>query len=164
MNASTYAMGRYVAGVLLAAVLLAGCSGLRPYPNNLEKNLVIRTETDSGSIFSKVRAEVDIFRVKADCKTEYQGTVKLNGPSIKVGIPPDRLSYIVFVFSNSSFLASSRSTMSHETLLKTRAGFSYDIRVSYIDDIYNLTITEKHPRKPKGREIDIRDISACKAL
>ena len=164
MNTSTYAMGQYVAGVLVAAVILAGCSGLRPYPNNLEKNLVIRTDTDSGSIFSKVGVEVDIFRVKADCLTEYQGTVNLNGPSVEVGIPPDKLSYMAFVFSNSSFLASSRNSISHETLLEARAGYNYDIRVSYIDDIYNVAISEKHPEKPGGRKIDFRDISACKAI
>lgn len=164
MTANTYAIGRYAAGTLLAAVVLAGCSGLRPYPNNLEKNLDIRTETDSGSIFSKVRAEVDIYRVKADCKTEYRGTISLNEPSVEVGIPPDKLSYMAFRFSNSSFLASSRSTMSHETLLEARAGYNYGIKVSYVDDIYTVTITEKHPRSPNGREIDLRDINACKAL
>jgi len=164
MNANTYAMGRYVAGALLTAVVLGGCSGLRSYPNNLEKNLDIQTETDSGSIFSKVRAEVDIFRVTANCKTEYQGTISLDGPSVEVGIPPDKLSYMAFRFSNSSFLASSRSTMSHETLLEARAGYNYGIKVSYVDDIYNVTITEKHPRSPKAREIDLRDINACKAL
>ena len=149
-------------GTLLGVVVLVGCSGLKTYPNDLEKNLDIRTETDSGSIFSKVRAEVDIFRVKADCKTEYQGTVKLSEPYIEVGVPPDELSYMAFRFSNSSFLASSRSTMSHETLLNARAGHSYAVQISYIDDIYNVTITEKHPRNPRGREIGLRDIGACK--
>ena len=164
MNTSTYAMGQYVAGVLVAAVILAGCSGLRPYPNNLEKNLVIRTEADSGSIFSKVSAAVDIFSVTADCQTEYLGTVDLKGPSVKVGIPPDQLSYMVFVFSNSSFLGSSQSTISHETLLEARRGHNYDISVNYIDDIYNVAINEKDPRNPDGRKIAVRDISACKAL
>ena len=124
----------------------------------------IRTETDSGSVFSKVRAEVDIFSVKADCTTEYQGTVKLNGPSIEVGIPSDRLSYTVFVFSNSSFLANSRSSISHATLLKPRAGYTYDIKVSYIDDIYNVAVHEAHPGKTAGREIERIDLSACNDL
>ncbi len=162
-NKSTDTIGPYVAGVLLAAASLAGCSSLKTYPNDLEKNLVIRTETDSGSMFSKVRAEVDIFNIKANCKTEYQGTVNLNEPFIEVGIPPDKLSYMVFVFSNSSFLANSSSTMSHETLLKARAGYNYDIKVSYMDDIYNVAISENHSREPKGRNIDLRDLSACKS-
>ena len=164
MKDSINVTGQHIAGLLLAVGLLTGCSGLRPYPDTLAKNLHIRSETDSASIFSKVRAEVDIFSVNADCKTEYQGTVNLKGPFTEVGIPSDKPSYMVFVFSNSSFLANSRSSISHETLLRARAGYNYDIKVSYIDDIYNVAIKETHPRKSKGREIELRDISACGSL
>lgn len=162
MKTSANITGRRIAGLLLAAVLLAGCSGVRPYPNTLAKNLRIRTETDS-SIFSRVRAEIDIFSVNADCKTEYQGTVDLKGPSTEVGVPSGKMSYLVFVFSRSSFLASSRSSMSHEALLRARAGYTYDIRVSYRDDIYDVAIKEVHPRS-KAREIEHRDISSCGSI
>ncbi len=154
----------YAAAVLLAAVSLIGCSGLRPYPNDLEKNLVIRTDTDAGSMFSKVRADVDIFGINADCETEYRGTVSLNEPSVAVGIPPGNLNYMVFVFSNSSFLFGSSSTMRHATLLKTRAGHTYDIEVRYMDDIYNVAINEKHPREPKARKIALRGMGACEDI
>jgi hypothetical protein len=164
INTTGNTIGLYVAGILLTAGLLAGCSGLRPYPNTLAKNLHIRTEADSGTIFQKVRVAVDIFGVASDCTTEYRGTVKLKGGSIKVGIPPGELSYMVFVFSNSSLLAGSRSSMSHETLLKTRAGYDYDIKVSYRDDIYSVTIEETHSRRSKRREIELRDLSACTSL
>lgn len=168
MKISTNGMGRYTylffPVLLLALGLLNGCSGLRPYPNTLTKNLHIRTETDSGSIFSSVRAEVDIFNVMADCKTEYQGTVKLKGPSIKVGIPSDRLSYLSFVFTNSSFLSNTRGSISQETLLKARIGYNYDIKVSYVDDIYSVAIEEKHPRRSKSREVELKDLSACDSL
>jgi len=164
MNSGISAVGRYLAAVLVAVVVLSGCSGVRPYPNTGEKNLVIRTEADSGSIFSTVSAAVDIFSVTADCQIEYQGTVDLKGPSVEVGIPPDRMSYMVFVFSNSSFLGSSRSTISHETLLEARRGHNYDISVNYIDDIYNVAINEKNPRNPDGHKIAVRDMSTCKAL
>jgi hypothetical protein len=163
MKTLTRITARQIAALLLAVGLLTGCSGLRPYPNTLAKNIHIRTETDSGSVFSKVRAEVDIFSVKADCTTEYQGTIKLNGPSIEVGIPSDKLSYTVFVFSNSSFLANSRSSISHATLLKPRAGYNYDIKVSYSDDIYNVSILETHPRKSTSRTIELKDLNACNA-
>ena len=161
-NTTGNATGLCIAVILLTG-LLAGCSGLRPYPNTLAKNLHIRTETDSGSVFQKVRAAVDIFSVTADCKTEYRGTVKLKGPSVEVGIPPNELSYMVFVFFNSAFLGS-KSSMSHDTLLKTRAGYDYDIKVNYRDDIYSVTIEERRPRRSKGREIELRDLSACTSL
>ena len=153
--------GRYIAVFLLAAGLLTGCSGLRPYPDTLPGNMRIVTETDSGSVFSKVRAAVDIYSVNPDCTTDYEGTVQLNGPSIEVGIPPGKLSYTVFVFSNSSFLANSRSSISHATLLKPRAGYVYDVKVSYIDDIYNVDIRETHPRKSASRTIELKDLSSC---
>ena len=164
MTSSPLAVGRYFAALLVAVGVLSGCSGVRPYPNSLEKNAVIRTEADSGSIFSKVSAAVDIFSVTADCRTEYLGTVDLKGPAVEVSIPPDQLSYLVFVFSNSSFFGSSRSTISHETLLEARPGHHYDISVSYIDDIYNVAINDQDPRNPDGRKIAVRDMSACKAL
>jgi hypothetical protein len=164
MNSGAFAVVRSVAAVWVSAVILAGCSGVRPYPDNLDKNLVIQTETDSGSIFSKVTAAVDIYSVSTSCETEYRGTVDLDKPTVAVGIPPDKLSYVVFVFSNASFLGSSKSTISHEALLRARAGYRYDIRVSYNDDMYNVAIDEQDPKNPRGRKIAVRDISTCKAL
>lgn len=161
METNTNVMSRYITGLLVTVSLLAGCLGIRHYPNTMDKNLHIQTKTDSGSFFSKLRAAVDIYRVDADCKTKYEGTIQLNEPSVDVGIPSHRLSYLVFVFSSSSFLASSNSTVTHDTLLKPRAGYNYDIKVSYIDDIYNVVIRETHPRKPGSRDIELKDLSAC---
>lgn len=163
-NSGALAVVRSVAAVVVTAVILAGCSGVRPYPDSLEKNLVIQTETDSGSMFSNVTAVVDIYSVSASCDTEYVGTVDLDRPTVAVGVPPDKFSYVVFVFSNASFLGSSNSTISHATLLQARAGYNYDIRVSYNDDIYNVAIDEQGPENPRGRKIAVKDISACKVL
>ena len=52
-------MNTRLLGTLLAAGLLAGCSGIKTYPDTLPKNLHIRTET-SGSLLSKVRAAVHL--------------------------------------------------------------------------------------------------------
>jgi hypothetical protein len=163
METNTNVMSRYIAGLLVTVSLLAGCLGIKPYPNSMDKNLHIQTKIDSGSFFSKVRAAVDIYRVDADCKTEYEGTIQLNDPSVDVGIPSQRLTYLVFVFSSSSFLASSSSTVTHDTLLKPRDGYKYEIKVSYIDDIYNVAIQETHPRKPGSRDIELKDLSSCGA-
>ena len=151
-------------GVLILCCILSGCSGMRPYPNTLAKNLYINTETKSGSIFSKVRATVKIYRVDERCQIKYEGTVRLDRPLVEVGIPSERLSYLVFNFSCSSFLANSSSSISQDTLLKPRAGYHYDIKVSYVEDIYNVTIREKHPQKSTEREIDLLDLTACGSL
>jgi hypothetical protein len=148
-------------GLLLIVSLLVGCSGIKTYPNTLDKNLHVRTATDSGSLFSSVRTAVDIHHVGADCTTEYEGTVQLEKPSIKIGIPSNTWSRLVFVFANNSFLANSSSTITYETLLKPRAGYTYEIKVRYQDDIYNVSVQETHPDDPARREVERRTLRAC---
>src|SRR6266446_768469 len=142
---------------LLAASLLAGCSGAKTYPDTLPKNMHVRTET------SKVRAELHIHRVDANCLTEYQGTVQLDKPSVEVGIPAGRQSLVAVTFSSSSFLGGSSSSVRYDTLLTPRAGYTYDVKVSYLDNIYNVTVREIDPRSSSSREIGRRDPTACKA-
>jgi hypothetical protein len=148
-------------GGLLALGLLAGCSGIKTFPNTLDKNLHVHTETDSGSLFSGVRTAVDIYRVNADCRTEYEGTVQLREPNVEIGIPAGRASYLVFVFANSSFFGSS-GKISYNTLLTPRSGRHYKIKVRYKDDIYNVTIQEMKSGKALGREVERRELSTCK--
>jgi hypothetical protein len=163
-NTSTTSKYKYIVGLLLLASLMNGCAGIRPYPNSLDKNLHILTETESGSLFSKVRATVNIYQVDTNCKAEYKGTLKLNNPSVAVGIRPDSLTYLVFEFAGYSFLANSSSRISYDTMLKTRTGYNYKIKVSYIDDIYNVDIREVHLSKPASRDIERMDLSACSAF
>jgi len=79
-----------VAACLLGAGLLAGCSGIKTYPDTSPRNLFVETEARSGSVFGSVRVSVRIHQVDASCRTEYLGTVQLNEPSVAIGIPPDR--------------------------------------------------------------------------
>jgi hypothetical protein len=161
LDSFSYMMNRQLIILLWAYSVLAGCSGIKTYQSPQHKNLHIKTETDSGSIFSKVRAAVDIYRVDADCKTEYEGTIQLKTLYVNVGIPSSRLSYLVFVFSSSGLLSSSSSTITYNTLLKPRVDYNYDIKVSYINDIYNVAIRETDPRMKKSREIELKDLNDC---
>lgn len=148
--------------LLLGFVFLTGCSGVKTYPNNLEKNLYITTTTQSGSFFSSVNTAVDIYQVRPDCTLDYQGTVKLDKAAVSVGIPYDKRSYLVFNFASKSFLANTSGSITHETILKPRRYHRYMIDVSYIDDIYNVEIRETHPRKKSSREINTVSLVACK--
>ena len=150
-------MNPYIVGSLLTVSLLAGCSGVKTYPNTLDKNLHVRKATDSGSLFSSVRTAVDIYRVSADCKTEYEGTVQLTKPSIDIGIPANRWSRLVFVFASSSLFSNTSGTITYDTLLKPQAGYIYEIKASYKDDIYNVSVQETHPGKPASRAIEVQD-------
>ena len=151
-----------VAAGLLGAVLIAGCSGIKTYPDTSPKNLFIRTEANSGSAFARVRVSVHIHQVDQSCRTEYLGTVQLNEPSVEIGIPPDRLSYLEFSFSSSSFLGGSSGTISYATLLRPRAGYTYDASARYADGIYHVAIRESDPRRSAGREIERRSLDECR--
>lgn len=153
-----------VFSLLVLIGFLVGCSGKFAYRDTLSKNLHIQTETSSGSVFSSVAAAVGIYEVDEHCKIDYQGTVDLDAPSISVGIPPGRPSYLVFEFSNSSFLAGSRRSISYETLLIPAAGRDYEIKVSYLDDIYNVEIQEFLPGDTTARDVGREDLRACPSV
>jgi hypothetical protein len=156
-------MNRHFCAVLLAASLLAACSAIKTYPNTLPRNLHIRTETSSGSVFSKVRAAVHIHQVDAICRTDYQGMLELDQPSLEVGIPAERLTLMAFVFTSTATLGGSSSSIRVEALLKPRAGYSYDAKVSYVDSIYDVVIREIDPRKSSSRQIERKTWKSCTA-
>jgi hypothetical protein len=155
------------ASILLACVwttvFVASCSGLKPYQNTPDNNLHIRTTADSGSWLSSVRAAVDIHRVTPVCKTEYEGTVQLDRPTIDVGIPPNRWSRLVFVFASSSFLANRSGSIAYETLLQPRAGYQYEVKVTYRNDMYNVVVRETHPSSAVSHEVEQKGFGACAA-
>jgi hypothetical protein len=146
---------------LLAASLLAGCSGLKTYPDTAPKNLLIRAETSSGSILSKVRAAVHVHRVDANCRTEYQGTVELGEPSVHLGLPVDRLSLVAFVFNTSATFGGSSGSVRVEHLLKPRAGYTYQADMSYANSIYDVVLREIGPRRSSSRELDRKSTKGC---
>lgn len=146
-------MNRHAGCLLLA--LAAGCSGIKTYTQSGPRNVVVRSD------ISKVEAALNIHEVGADCRTTYRGTVQLDEPSISVGIPVDRVSYLVFSFASSSFLRGSSSS-SIGTLLSPRPGYSYEVQVSYRDDIYNVAIRETDLRKSPTRELPRRGLESCR--
>jgi len=142
---------------------ITGCSGLKTYHSDLENNLQITTQTDSGSIFSSLDAAVDIHKVNPDCSTEYSGTIQLDDSSKDIGIPADRSSYLVFVFEKSGFFSAETST-SYDTLIRPRNGYKYTAEVSYQENIYNVIINEVDPGNRKSREIETRGMYACRPV
>ena len=150
-----------LAASLLAVSLLAGCSGIKTYPNTLDKNLHIQTQTDSGSFFSSVRAAVDIYRVDAQCNAKYEGTIQLQEASVDFGIPTGKMSRLAFIFASSSFFGGTRGQISYDTLLEPRTGYHYQIKVRYQDDIYNVTVHETRSGESQSREVERRRLSTC---
>jgi hypothetical protein len=137
------------------SLALAGCSGVKTYPDDIAaKNLSIRTAS------SGARAALGIHSVDAQCRTQYLGTVALDKSSVALGIPAERWSYLVFDFATSRYLGSQRGRISRETLLKPRAGYRYEIDVTYRDDLYDVVIREQPPRG-KARELEFLDLGSC---
>jgi hypothetical protein len=148
--------------LLLCAALAAGCGGAVRYPEVAEKNLSIRTQTSSGSAFSSVKAVLGLHAVDGQCKLTYEGYVQLDRPLVQVGIPPGRLSYLVFEFASASFLGGTRGSITQETLLRPRPGASYDISVSYRNELYEVALRETPPRGGRPRDIELAGLGACK--
>jgi len=146
---------------LLGAGLLAGCSGIKTYPDTSPRNLIVKTEARSGSVFSSSRVAVHIHEVDASCRTTYLGTVQLSESVVEIGIPPDRPSYLVFNFYSSSFLGGSSGSINYETLLRPRAGYTYNASARYADGIYQVAILESGPGRSKGLEIERRELADC---
>ena len=148
----------------LAVCFLSACSGMKTYDSNLEENLQISTETDSGSLFTGVRTTVDIHTVNPDCTIEYAGTVKLNDLIKEIGIPTGRSTYLVFVFEKGGFLSSIESTATYDTLIRPRAGYLYTAKVSYEHSLYNVVLNETRPGSKKTREIATRGMHTCRPV
>ena len=156
--------GRLMAFMLLAGAM-AGCAGAdtRPYVSSAENNLRFTTVAESGSRFSSVRASVHIHSVDTNCRTNYQGTIRLDESAIASGIPVGRPSYLVFSFASSSFLGDRRGNINYKTLLTPRLGYVYDIAVEYVDDTYNATIREVNQQNNRRREVRYSPLEACRA-
>ena len=150
-----------VAVLCLTAGLISSCSGLRPYVSDYEKNLYISTRTEASGFLASVDAAVDIYSVNSDCAREYQGTVDLRKTSVAVGLVPNTPSYLSFTFESSAFLANSHGTMSYDTVLVPRDGYDYDVSVSYIDNIYNVTIRERNSSSGESRELVATLLDSC---
>jgi len=147
--------------VMYTLVLLTACSGLKTYHETATKNLNITTKKDSSSVFSSIDTMLHIYSLNNNCEVSYAGTVKLTDPVMKVGIPDNKTSYLEFEFASSGMFSSHSSSISAETILKPKPGFSYGIEVSYIDDIYNVIIHEKGSNKSRPRELDLQPLASC---
>lgn len=152
---------RLVLAALVAAAL-AGCAGVKPYPNTLEKNVQIRSETVAGSPLFRVKTALAVHRVDERCQLELEGVVDIDQRAVSLGLPSNRWSYLDFTFSNGSTAGDSTDTVSRETLFRPRAGYRYDIAITYRKDVYHVEIREIPAKGGAGRAVEFRDIRVCR--
>ncbi len=133
-----------------------GCSALKTYPNDLPKNLIVKTETDS-RMFNRVYPSMHIYDIDNSCALTYIGTVTLKNKKTEVGLPSGRTNYFSFEFTTKSWGTQGSTAMG--VLLNTKKKRKYKVETSYMDNIYNIEIFEK--RKKKFREIEHKILDQC---
>ena len=141
---------------LISMVLLAGgCSSTKLYKDVLTHNLEVNSKTDS------VKATLDIYSVGEQCEYEHLGIVTLDKSSIELGIAVGKPSYQIVGFASSSFWSSSSGFISYDFTLLPRKAFRYAVDVSYMDDIYNVTVYEVSQLTGKKREMEVAELQNC---
>lgn len=155
-------MLRLLIGMLLAAVLAAGCSSTKTYRNSGEKNMLVRVKNEGGGFFSSTRPNLHVFSVNAACQTEYLGTVELDAPSVEVGLPVGQTVLIEFVFAKST-LGGTNAATAVEMMATPRKGTRYEFDVAYLRNGYSATGVEFTPGQAKGRDMEYRRLRDCVA-
>ena len=143
--------------ILVVAVVLAGCSSIKTYPNTLSKNMHVTTKLDSGSRVTSTEAALDIYRVDASCALKEEGRVDLDDAKTEVGLPTNGRLYLEFIFFNHNYLLRSTSSTSHGLLFTPRPGYSYQAKAQYISGIYDVVI-----RESSGRILEHVTLNDCK--
>jgi hypothetical protein len=156
--------------LILVALLLAACSGVKPYPNAGNKNFSVKIEPDSmAALLKDAGATLDIYSVNPDCTTLYKGTVRLEQPVTEIALPPGRPSHLVFVLG----VLSGSSDVSYKTLLEPRAGYRYMAviheathrnavpGVPQADTIFDIVIYEMNPGGKKSKGLEHKELDNC---
>ena len=139
----------YQAIALLAVLVLAGCGSSQPYSGPADKNLQVLTSAQGSAVV------MGVHRLDDKCFAHYEGVVTLDRPVIDVGLPPGRLSLLVFEFYSMGIFSGTRS-LKREAKVTPRAGFRYEAVVIYKDSLYSVDLLEIDPRTGSKRELDTR--------
>ena len=147
---------KIAAAVLLSACAAAGCSTVRHYDANLPVNFSVDSNTDD------VEATLNIFRADAQCRTDYLGTVELEGEHLELGIASGQPAYLVVGFSHSSFWGGTSGFTRYEVVLIPREPYAYRMDVSYVDNIYNVELFEIDRATGGERLMRDEELQACR--
>ena len=158
-----YNKAKYLLALLMLMSFMTGCSSIKTYPNSFKKNMTVKTTTSSGSILQDVDTYLHIYTLDSKCKSDYLGTVDLDKPVKKVGLPVNKNLYLDFAFVKGGFFSHSSSRINSETLITPRKGRLYEVDVFYEDSIYDVSIWQKKSRKSKKRKLKLVPYEACKA-
>lgn len=142
--------------IALLVAALCACSGIAPYVSTGGHNFFVRADLEPG-----VRARIDVYRVDAQCRPDYRGSVALEGAGAGEGLALTDRSLLVFSFTTSSFWSGTR-TMKREFLLDPRRGHRYEARLQYQKSIYNIAVRERSASAGGARELELIGLEGCR--
>ena len=137
------------AALFALLVFFIGCAGTKLYRDVGAHNVFL-----DSAIPPHLPAAVHVHEVDPNCGARYLGTVKLDPASPRLGLQPDRPSYLVFSFEGSSRAG---------TLLEPRRGHRYDVAVTYRDRVYEVRLRETDAHGHQ-RELAQRELARCRAV
>ena len=143
---------------MFSAMVSAGCSSIKTYPNTLSKNMHVTTKLSSGSRVTSTSAVFDIYRVDAKCELTHEGRLDLDEAKTEVGLPTNTPLYLEFIFSNSNYLA--RHSSSPAMVYCSRHGRVIAIRPRCSTSMGSMTPPSG---KPAVDLVDQVQLSDCKA-
>jgi len=147
--------------VFLFLGFINGCmSNNIKYPNNYKNNMTVKTSIKGESFFKDIDAYLHISKLDKQCKSTYLGTVKLDKPVKKVGLPVNQKLFLEFVFGITG--GGSGSRLDTDTILTPRKGQTFLADMFYEDDIYDVTLWRNKTRKYKKKEIKPASFESCK--
>lgn len=121
--------------VLLVVGGIGACSTLHTYSNVVGENLFITQDVRSGT------ARLDVYSGESLCNVSYQGTVELSDKRVSIGLSGKTI-YLDFNFQSGSYFTGYKNN-SYGVYLIPRAGFHYEAAVSYVDNMYGVTLYEQ---------------------
>jgi len=134
---------------VMALLAAAGCGSSQPYVGLADKNLHVYTTAQGAAVV------MGVHRLDDKCFAHYEGVVTLDRPVIDIGLPPGRLTLLVFEFYSMGIFSGTRS-LRVDAKITPRAGYRYDAIVIYKDSLYSVDLLEIDPRTGSKRELDTR--------
>jgi len=151
---------REICATLLMALSLGGCSGLKTYPNAMEKNALVHVQSNRTGLLSRFGVALDLYTVDARCGSQYLGTLELDQETVQLGLPLEQKVLLAYVFSHDAMLGTS-GTAVIEMMVTPHRGEHYEFNVSYLKEGYSATGQVFAPGNPQAREIEYARLQDC---
>ncbi len=140
--------------VLLATLLLGGCSSVKHYTDAPQMNLQIVPSIQSGGLFSSASGSFEVYSIGKNCQRKYLGIKFLDDDPVEVGLPVGQQLELVVKFRKSTMLGNSTSISSMSTLLTPNGKSYYVMKAEYDGHLQDALLYKKSGKALKLIEGD----------